>query len=188
LVSASLEANHTNPKGKKIKIPQVILECFIKFKTLKDLLIQINLNKTVASLTSYDTIWATARNPPKREYLELDAQPEVKIGKTPAPLTQIKNINPSSKEKPPFIIGKTIHNTKTINKDITGIKTNKKTFLMRGTLASLINNFTASANGCKRPQKPTLLGPNRIWTPPKIFCSIKVTKATLINKRITKII
>lgn len=54
-------------------------------------------------------------------------------------------------------------------------------------LNSFVNNFTASAKGWNNPINPTLFGPLRIWTKPKIFRSNKVIKATLIKTIIINI-
>lgn len=56
-----------------------------------------------------------------------------------------------------------------------------------GIVSSLINSFTASAKGCRSPPNLTLFGPFRDCLSPKIFRSIKVKKATLINTGIIKV-
>ena len=113
----------------------------------------------------------------------MEDQPAAKIGKTENLLTAIKKNKPNSKLKPPKIVGTTPHKTKTKNKDIKGIKKNNLLFPTRGNVYSFKNNFTASEKGCRSPQKPTFEGPNRICKPPSTFCSIKVTKATVIKTR-----
>jgi hypothetical protein len=65
-----------------------------------------------------------------------------------------------------------------------GPKTNKNLFALVGTIISLTTNFKPSANGCKKPQIPTTLGPFLRWIEAIAFLSAKVKKATTINKGI----
>lgn len=51
-----------------------------------------------------------------------------------------------------------------------------------GRRGSLVNNFTASANGCSKPCGPTMFGPLRSCMYPKVFRSTSVRNA--IAKRI----
>ena len=57
-----------------------------------------------------------------------------------------------------------------------------------GKTSSLEKSLIASLNGWAIPIILTLFGPFRNWLYPKIFRSNKVTKATLTNVQITKII
>lgn len=50
-----------------------------------------------------------------------------------------------------------------------------------GRIGSLVNNFTPSAIGCRRPYGPTMFGPFRSCMYPKIFRSSRVRKATAIK-------
>lgn len=50
-----------------------------------------------------------------------------------------------------------------------------------GIIVSFVNNFTPSANGCKIPPIPVVVGPFLNCIDPSTFLSAKVTKATLIN-------
>lgn len=63
----------------------------------------------------------------------------------------------------------------------TGAAINKNKLDSPGTIVSLKINLKASAKGCKIPQRPTTLGPRRLWIPPKIFLSKSVNKATNNN-------
>lgn len=56
--------------------------------------------------------------------------------------------------------------------------------LAMGTVTSFKKSLTASAIGCSSPPIETFQGPFRYCIRPKIFRSIKVTKATLINTQI----
>jgi hypothetical protein len=60
-----------------------------------------------------------------------------------------------------------------------GDRRNSKELAEMGPNLSLVNNFTASANGCKRPPHATLLGPLRDCLRPRIFRSNNVKNATL---------
>lgn len=51
-------------------------------------------------------------------------------------------------------------------------------FLLIGTIISFVNNFTASAKGCKIPKNPTLLGPFRSCLNDRNLRSSKVKNAT----------
>lgn len=39
-----------------------------------------NVNRIKDILISYEIVWATLRRLPKREYLELDVQPAIRVG------------------------------------------------------------------------------------------------------------
>ena len=82
---------------------------------------------------------------------------------------------------------------KTLNNKIQkGANKKTKRLAFTGTINSLRNNFKASEIGCNKPQKPTRLGPLRLWIAPKTFRSATVKNATLIKIHkifiITKII
>lgn len=71
------------------------------------------------------------------------------------------------------------HKNKIKLKEKIGILKNKNKFLNIGIKILFKKSFNASAIGWKIPQTLTLTGPLRNWTNPKIFRSIKVTKATI---------
>jgi hypothetical protein len=50
-----------------------------------------------------------------------------------------------------------------------------------GKIISLITNFKPSANGCKKPQTPTIFGPFRRWMEAIALRSAKVKNATTIS-------
>jgi hypothetical protein len=54
---------------------------------------------------------------------------------------------------------------------------------INGKASSLEKSFKASANGCKRPQTPTLAGPLRSWEYLKTLRSNSVKKATEIKTK-----
>lgn len=53
--------------------------------------------------------------------------------------------------------------------DRVGAIINKDIEVVKGRIGSFINNFMASANGCKMPYGPTMLGPFRSCMYPKIL-------------------
>lgn len=61
--------------------------------------------------------------------------------------------------------------------DRVGAIINKDIEVVKGRIGSFINNFMASANGCKMPYGPTMLGPFRSCMYPKILRSTNVRKA-----------
>lgn len=73
------------------------------------------------------------------------------------------------------------HKNKLSNNVKIGANVNNKLFALDGTRGSLINNFKASANGCKKPKTPTIFGPRRYCSEPIIFLSNSVKKATKSN-------
>lgn len=84
-------------------------------------------------------------------------------------------------------IGINAHKVKEIIIAIAGEAPYKKLFPLESFSVCFRNSFTASLNGCKIPDNPALLGPRRSWDNPKIFRSIRVTKATFTSTGITKI-
>ena len=108
----------------------------------------------------------------------MEAHPDLRIGYRFILLKQIKNNKLNSnviilKDK-----GKTTQRNNEIDKFKIGIKKKIFLFLNRGIVICLEISFIASAKGCIKPKNPTLFGPIRIWIFPRIFCSIKVVKAT----------
>ncbi len=65
--------------------------------------------------------------------------------------------------------------------DRVGAIINKDIEVVKGRIGSFINNFMASANGCKMPYGPTMLGPFRSCMYPKILRSTNVRKAMAIR-------
>lgn len=78
LVSASNVVNQTIRRGGSIKLGQTDWDRFINEKSY-DFKINITGRSVKIILTSYEIVWATLRNAPNKEYLELDAQPAPRI-------------------------------------------------------------------------------------------------------------
>jgi len=113
-------------------------------------------------------------------YFLLEAQPDIKRGYSPSLRTISKKIieNRDSINEP--LKGAVFHTISISIRAAAGEKINTK-LEARGKAPSLIKSLTASAIGCKSPNKETLLGPLRLWAKPRIFRSSKVKKATLIK-------
>lgn len=79
MVSARVETNHIYAKGKQDKKNHENLCTSIIYVSLKVLEIKISDNNIRAKLISYEIVWATARIAPRREYFDLEAQPEPNI-------------------------------------------------------------------------------------------------------------
>jgi len=71
--------------------------------------------------------------------------------------------------------------TKLHHKLAKGLKCQIILFAVEGNKFSLVNNFTPSAIGCKIPQIPVVVGPNRRCTLANTFRSAKVKKAVAIK-------
>ena len=65
-----------------------------------------------------------------------------------------------------------------ILKESNGAIVDKKEEALYGIIVSFNNNFKPSAMGCKKPKKPTVFGPLRLWKDAIILRSDKVGKAT----------
>lgn len=79
-VSAKQEISHTPTIGKNIIIlDQTSLAKEQESRLYLPARIKKNI-KRIASLTSYDTVWATARSAPTSAYFLLEAQPEIRTG------------------------------------------------------------------------------------------------------------
>ena len=77
--------------------------------------------------------------------------------------------------------GITVQFKKLKNKAKIGAKIKIILFALLGIIVSFIRSFKPSANGCKKPKKPTTLGPRLLCMLAIIFLSSKVKKATAIN-------
>jgi hypothetical protein len=75
----------------------------------------------------------------------------------------------------PSPYGITPHVNKAKVKAITGAIKNITKLACVGNIVSLVNSFTPSAKGCKRPHTPTTLGPTLNCIEANIFRSANVT-------------
>lgn len=70
------------------------------------------------------------------------------------------------------------HIKRAMDNAIIGVALNIRGEARTGWIGSLMNNFTPSAIGCRRPNGPTTLGPLRSCMYPRILRSRRVRKAT----------
>lgn len=78
-------------------------------------------------------------------------------------------------------IGSGIHMDRASSRDSVGAIINKEADVLMGRSGSLIKSFIASANGCRIPYGPTILGPLRSCIYPKNFRSTSVRNAIAIR-------
>lgn len=151
LVSASVEINHIMAKGQAGTIIHMCSCVVMSVDRVKDPLIRSTESKMIASVTSYEMVWATARRAPINAYFELEAQPDHRMEYTARLDIASKNSTPR------FIlirgcgIGSGIHMVRARVKARTGAMMNIVTEEVAGRSGSLVNSLIASAIGCSRP-------------------------------------
>lgn len=79
LVSARVEINHIIARGHDGKINQMCSWVVINIDSVKEPFISKIDKIIMASVTSYEIVWATARRAPISAYFEFEAQPDHKI-------------------------------------------------------------------------------------------------------------
>jgi hypothetical protein len=162
LVSAKVEMNHITKRGKhgnNNHTPNFWVE--ENEKSLHPPTININGSKISPNLTSYEIAWATARSAPKRAYLEFEAHPAPKMAYTESLENVIINNNDKVILTPDLFTDATLHKRIAKKKNSGGAKIKNRGLDLEGIKFSLINSFSPSAKGCKRPRGPTRLGPLR---------------------------
>lgn len=130
--------------------------------------------KIIAMLTSYEIVCATPRRAPKRAYLELENHPAAKVEYTFILERHRKNRAPMGIKKPGWVEGYRVHIIKASRRLRIGANRNGKMLAGEGEDCSFRNSFRASARGCGRPIRATLLGPLRSWKYPSSFRSSRV--------------
>ena len=103
--------------------------------------------KIIARLTSYETVWATARSAPTRAYLLLDAHPEIRTGYTFILNIIYKKIIVNLIESIFSFIGKNEKVARTINSAQVGAALKWAPLDNLGITISLVNSLIASLNG-----------------------------------------
>lgn len=117
--------------------------------------------RIIASVTSYEIVWATARNAPIRAYFELEAQPDHRIEYTARlDIASIKS-KPRLRSARENGMGRGIQIEIARRRASIGVVINKMGEDDDGRIGSLMNSFTPSARGWSRPKGPTMLGPFR---------------------------
>lgn len=79
LVSARVEINHIIARGHDGKINHMCSWVMISVDSVKEPFISKIDKIIMASVTSYEIVWATARRAPISAYFEFEAQPDHKI-------------------------------------------------------------------------------------------------------------
>lgn len=161
LVSAKVEMNHIIANGHVGRRSHTFSWVVISVDSVNDPLSSSTDRRIMANVTSYEIVWATARNAPNSAYLELDAHPDHIIEYTAK--LDVAKIN----SIPIFIlikgsgIGRGIHIVNARARASEGAIINRDTDEVDGRNGSLMNSFSASAMGCRIPYGPTMLGPLR---------------------------
>lgn len=177
-VSARVEMNHIIISGQVYRAVQmcscvVDSVCIVKLPAVR-----IVDRRIMASVTSYEIVWAIARIAPSMAYFELEAQPDQRIEYTA--ILESARINNIAKLR--LIIGVGIgigvHSINARVRAIVGARIKRVGEDVNGRVGSFVNNFRASAIGCKTPMGPTIFGPFRSCTYPNIFRSSSVRNAT----------
>lgn len=102
-------------------------------------------------VTSYEIVCATARRAPNIEYFELEAHPDQRIEYTERLDVAKMNSTPMFMLISGWGIGIGIHRLNARVSDSVGAIINRVVDVASGRNGSLINNFIASANGCRIP-------------------------------------
>lgn len=115
----------------------------------------------MARVTSYEIVWATARSAPISAYFELEAQPDQRIEYTARLDMASRNSRPRLRSASEKGRGRGAQIEIARRRASIGVARNRIGEDVEGRIGSLMNSFTPSARGCKRPYGPTMLGPFR---------------------------
>ena len=126
-------------------------------------------------------VCAIPRKDPIIPYFLLEDQPLKKRGYLPSLRRTSNNTLLTSSLILLEVRGQVYHNSRAKVIEAIGEPKNTIVLLAMGTVTSFKKSLTASAIGCSSPPIETFQGPFRYCIRPKIFRSIKVTKATLIK-------
>lgn len=160
-VSARVEIYHIMANGHVDNKSQEYSCVIIKLFKVKDPLISSTDSRIIASVTSYEMVCATARRAPIKAYLELEAHPDHKIEYTDRLDIASRNSTPRFILIREYGMGSGIHIVRARVSARMGAIINIEMEEVRGFNGSLVNNFTASAIGCRSPYGPTMFGPFR---------------------------
>lgn len=150
-VSARVEINHIIAMGQAGAISHVCSWVRIKVCNENEPLSSRVDSRIIAIVTSYEIVWATARNAPNNEYFEFEAHPDHKIEYTERLDVARKNKIPRLRLISGWGIGRGIHRLKASVRDRVGAIINNVIDVVNGRMGSLMNNFMASANGWRIP-------------------------------------
>lgn len=115
----------------------------------------------MASVTSYEMVCATARSAPIRAYLEFDAHPDHRIEYTARLDIARRNRMPRFRSARENGRGSGIQMVIARRRASIGVMMKRSGAEVDGRIGSLMNSFTPSATGCRRPNGPTIFGPFR---------------------------
>lgn len=115
----------------------------------------------MANVTSYEIVWATARNAPIRAYLELEAHPDHKIEYTARLDIASRKSRPKLRSAKENGRGSGVQIEIARSRASIGVAMNRAGEDVDGRIGSLINSFTPSARGWRSPKGPTTFGPFR---------------------------
>lgn len=160
-VSASVEINHIMANGQAGKINHMCSWVIMSVDNVKDPFISRTDNRIIASVTSYEIVWATARRAPIRAYLEFEAHPDQRMEYTAKLDIASMNRTPKFMLISGYGMGSGIHMVRARDKARIGARINIDMEDVRGRRGSFVNSFTASAMGWRRPYGPTTFGPFR---------------------------
>lgn len=177
-VSARVEMNHIMARGHAGTSNHSFSWVVIRVERVKDPLINSKDSRIIASVTSYEMVWATARSAPMRAYLEFEAHPDHKMEYTARLDMASMNRTPRFMLTSGCGIGSGTHMVSASVSARIGAMMNIVIEDVRGRRGSLVNSFTASAIGCSRPQGPTMFGPFRSCMYPSTLRSTSVRNAT----------
>jgi len=161
LVSARVEMNHIMAKGHAGTSSHSFSWVMIRVGSVNDPFISSRDSRIIASVTSYEIVWATARSAPMRAYLELEAHPDHRIEYTARLDMASINSTPRFMFTSGCGIGSGTHIVRASASAKIGAIMNIVIEDVRGRRGSLVNSFTASAIGWSRPHGPTMFGPLR---------------------------
>lgn len=150
-VSARVEMYHIAARGQAGRSSQmaswVVLNVCSVYPPEK-----IMIDKRISPrLTSYEIVWATARRAPMRAYFEFEAQPDPKIEYTARLDNARINRIPRFRSITGCGIGIGAHSVIANVRASIGVTKNSIGDAVDGRIGSLINSFTPSAMGWRRP-------------------------------------
>lgn len=106
-------------------------------------------------------VCATARSAPIRAYFEFEAQPDHRMEYTARLDIVSRNSRPRLRSARGNGRGRGVQIVSASSRASMGVVMNKRGEDVDGWMGSLINSFTPSATGCRRPNGPTMFGPFR---------------------------
>lgn len=178
LVSARVEIYHIIASGHVVIISHMFSCVITSVFSVNEPLISMIDRRIMARVTSYEIVWATARRAPIRAYFEFEAHPDHKMEYTDRLDKDRISSKPRFRSISVLGIGSGVQIVRAIVRARMGAIMNIEIDEVNGRRGSLVNSFTASANGCRSPYGPTMFGPFRNCIYPSIFRSISVRNAT----------